>query len=389
MPLSALVVAGTLFLVTAAVNLEVPLYGTYARAAGYGNGLTAVVFAAYVVGLLPVLILFGGISDRLGRKPVIVSGLLFAMLATALVIVRPTIHTLLIARILQGVGVGLSVGAGTAYLTQILGEPKGPTRAASYVAVTTSLGFGSGALLTSAALLYQKTLVPGSYWLILSLTLCCLVLTVGLPMPDGKTSRGALLRLPYFPAGTVAVGVAIAVAWAITGLVIAIVPAQLTHHQLAAWTGPTLFLVNGTGALVQPLARRLDSRRSLMVGFVLLSLGYVLLVAGAWLGVLSLVLAGAAIAGAACYGFTYLGGLAEVTRLGGASRARAVSGYFLCAYLGFSLPSILIGFIADRVGVMSSLLAFGVVIVAANSMLALSMRSRRIKIGCDRHVGDR
>jgi hypothetical protein len=38
---------------------------------------------------------------------------------------------------------------------------------------------------------------------------------------------------------------------------------------------------------------------------------------------------------------------------------------------------------------MSSLLAFGVVIVAANSMLALSMRSRRIKIGCDRHVGDR
>lgn len=372
MSLPALVVAVSLFLVTAAVNLEVPLYRTYADAAGYGNGLTAVVFAAYVAGLLPVLIFFGGISDRLGRKPIIVSGLVSAVLATTVMIVNPTIYTLLFARILQGVGVGLSVGAGTAYLAEILGEPNGATRAASYVAITTSLGFGCGALLTSAALLYQKTLVPVSYWLILLLTLGCIALT--LRLSARKTSASPLLRLPYFPAGTVVVGIAIAVAWAVTGLVITIVPTQLAHQQLAAWTGPVLFLVNGTGALVQPLARRLDSANSLRVGFVLLSLGYVSLVSGAWLGILSLVLLGAAIAGAACYGFTYLGGLAEVTKAAGTQRARAVSGYFLCAYLGFGLPSIVIGFLADLVGVINALVAIGVVIITVNSVLVLRIK---------------
>lgn len=140
MSLPAFTIAISLFLVTAAVNLEMPLYRTYAQLAGYGNGLTAIVFAAYVLGLLPILILFGGISDRLGRKPVILLGLLSAALATTVMIISPNIHTLLFTRILQGAGVGLSVGAGTAYLAQIWGEAKGAARAASYVAITTSLG---------------------------------------------------------------------------------------------------------------------------------------------------------------------------------------------------------------------------------------------------------
>ena len=161
----------------------------------------------------------------------------------------------------------------------------------------------------------------------------------------------------------------------ITGLVIAIIPTQLAHYQLSAWAGFALFLVNGTGVLVQPLARRCNAKTSIFIGSFLLSLGYILLVIGAWFGILILVLTGAAIAGAACYGFTYLGGLAEVIKAGGEQRASAVSGYFLCAYLGFGLPSILISFIADWVGVINALLGFGVVIIAANFGLALRMKS--------------
>lgn len=170
-------------------------------------------------------------------------------------------------------------------------------------------------------------------------------------------------------------GMAIALAWAVTGLVIAIVPAQLAQHQLAAWAGLALFLVNGTGALVQPLARRFEAKNSIRIGLILLSLGYILLVFGAGFGILFLVLAGSAIAGAACYGFTYLGGLAQVIKAGGEQRASAVSGYFLFAYLGFGLPSILIGFIADWVGVMNALIGFGAVIITLNSVLAWKMKS--------------
>lgn len=369
MQMSVMTIAAALFLVTAAVNLEVPLYRTYAQAAGFGNGLTAIVFAAYVAGLLPVLTLLGGVSDRLGRKPVLLAGLLSATLATALMILSPNMQTLLLTRLLQGVGVGLSVGTGTAYLTEI--SKISPSRAAIYVTVTTSLGFGGGALLTSGALLAHQTLVPVSYWIVLLLTLGCIALVLRLPyLPS---IGGALVRLPYFPPGTLSAGLAIALAWAVTGMVIAIVPTQLAQHQLTVWTGLALFLVNGTGVLVQPIARRLSAKQSLSIGFCLLPLGYGLLVLGAWLGVLALVLAGAAVAGSACYGFTYLGGLAAVSQAGGVQRARAVSGYFLFAYLGFGLPSILIGFLADRLGVMNALVGFGIVLVCACVALLVSV----------------
>ncbi len=375
MRLSRLVTAASLFLVTMAVNLQVPLYRTYAQAAGYGNGQTAVVFAAYVLGLLPVLTLLGGLSDRLGRKPVLLAGLLSAMLATALMIVSPSMSMLLLARILQGIGVGLSVGAGTAYLAENLAEQ--PARAASYVAVTTSLGFGGGALFTSAFLLHEPSLLPPSYGITLGLTLICTVLA--LRLPHLPAVGGALLRLPAFPTGTLPVGLSIALAWAVTGLVIAVVPAQLAQHGLAAWTGLALFLVNGTGALVQPWARRLAVPHAMRLGFILLPLGYGVLIVGAWLGTLGLVLLGAAVAGSACYGFTYLGGLAAVVNAGAAQRARAVSGYFLCAYLGFGLPSILIGFIADQIGVLNALLAFGAVIIAVSAGLARQLQPSRSK----------
>lgn len=101
MRLALMTISAALFLVTAAVNLEVPLYQTYAEVAGFGNGLTAIVFAAYVAGLLPVLLLLGGLSDRLGRKPVLLEGLLSASLATALMILSPNMQTLPLTRLSQ------------------------------------------------------------------------------------------------------------------------------------------------------------------------------------------------------------------------------------------------------------------------------------------------
>jgi MFS family permease len=366
-------ISSTLFLVTSAVNLEMPLYRTYARAAGLGEGAAAFVFAAYVAGLLPTLLLFGGLSERIGRKPVILGGLTAAALATALVIVSPTLQALFVARVLQGLGVGLSVGAGTAYLADVVGGPRGATWAASYAAVTTSLGFGTGALLTSSWLMVEQTSRPLSYWLVLLPTLLCLGCVSALPAQPAR--GGALLRLPWFPKRTLASNVSIAVAWAVTGVIISLLPAQLAQRDLSGWAGHALFLVNGTGALLQPLVRRMESRTALRAGFIALPLGYALLMGGTVSGSLALVLVGASIAGSACYGFTYLGGLAEISRAGGEQRARAVSGYFLFAYLGFSIPSVVIGLLSGWYGLLGPLLVFGgLVALACVMLLKLSPR---------------
>ncbi|MUL38537.1 hypothetical protein [Gloeocapsopsis dulcis] len=197
--------------------------------------------------------------------------------------------------------------------------------------------------------------------------LACIVLTIQLP--EQPVSVEKLVRLPAFPSGTVQTGLAIALAWSLAGIVSIILPTQLIQYGLPNWSGLMLFIFVTSGVLVQPLARRLNSRRSLQLGYGLLILGYLIFTIGAGLGILRLVLIGVAIAGTACYGFTYLGGIAEVIRLSGTQSARVVSGYFVCAYLGFGLPVIFIGFISDQFGTINALFGYGVMFLIANLAL--------------------
>lgn len=385
-----IITGSALFLITGSVNLQVPLYPAYAATAGYGTGLTSVVFAAYVAGLVPVLIGLGGLSDRVGRRPVLLAGLACAASATAIVWVWPTMQALLAARLLQGVGVGLGLGAGAAYLAELIGETMGSARAATVTAATTSLGFGSGALATSVFLLVHDSSTPPSYAGALALVVVCGLALLFLPrasLPNGiareavnAAAKARLFHWPAFPPGSALPGAAIALAWTTSGLVIAIVPSQLRVFDLAAWAGPVLFTVNAAGVLVLSHARRLSALQALRLGFVLLPVGYSLLAIGAWQGWLPLVLVGAAVAGTASYGYTYLGGLTEVSRLGGTNRARVVSGYFLWAYIGFSVPTIAVGYLGDAIGVAAALGLFGVLVGVLSTALFLCSMQRNRKM---------
>ena len=367
---SASIVSTAIFLITHCANLQVPLYGTYAESAGYGSGVSAVAFATYIAGLLPTLILLGGISDRLGRKKTILASLVLATIATFLVIPYPNIYALLATRVLQGIAVGLITGTGTAYLSALM--PEKSTSVAAIVSLTTALGFSSGALFTNGVLLYQDSLVPVSYWVVFGLLLGCIGLSIKLP--EQPTSKGKLIRLPSFPKGTISAGVAIALAWSLAGIVGIILPEQLQQYGLPNWSGAMLFIFVISGVLLQSFARKLAAKRSLQTGSILLVIGYLTFICGAWLNILGLVLAGVAIAGTACYGFTYLGGLAQVVKVGGSQSARVTSGYFVCAYLGYGLPVVAIGFLAENLGVINTLFGFGAILTISNILLILNYK---------------
>lgn len=263
------------------------------------------------------------------------------------------------------------------YLELLEGETA-PRRAAIYVTIATSLGFGSGALFTSGCLPFQNTLTPLSYYLYLPLTV--VVLLAVMSVHEQRTVRtAAWIRLPHFQRNLMVHCFAIFFAWAVTGMVIAIVPSELAVRDLLAWSGLTLFLVNGVGVLCQPAARKMEPDRALRLGLILAPFGYVLLTLGVWLSWVWLILLGAAVSGSACYGFTYLGGLASVSANAQHERARAISGYFLFAYLGFSLPVILSGFLADWLGGMAGLLVFGAIVLLGNLTIYLSLKNRAFK----------
>ncbi|WP_296235411.1 MFS transporter [Pseudomonas sp. UBA4617] len=377
MPFAPTRLAFALCLITMAVNLPAPLYITYADLSGQGAGATAVAFAGYVLGVLPVLLVLGGLADRVGRRPLILTALTLSMVATGLMLLAPGLQTLGLARMCLGLGTALATATATAYMGELMGREHGP-RAATWVTASTSLGFGLGAALTSLFLLRGPSLTPGSFYLQLLLAASAMSLVWRLPDPR-PAQRLPMLRLPCYPRGSVGYGLAILLAWACSGLVIALLPGILREHGLSVWSGFSTFCVISCGLLFQPMARRLSSRKATLLGLLILPCSYAVLAWGAASGQLGAVLLGAIAASSACYGFIYLGGLAAVNQLAGSEKTRASAGFFLLAYLGFSLPVIFTGLLSDRLGSRLALLVFGGVLTVGCVALGLALLSGSLK----------
>nr|WGD97529.1 hypothetical protein P5627_18400 [Bacillus safensis] len=109
-----------------------------------------------------------------------------------------------------------------------------------------------------------------------------------------------------------------------------------------------------------------------MRGLSVFHAGMVLLLYGASSGSIFLVLAGTMLAGTACYGFTYLGGLQLIVERGKKEAARAVAGYYLFAYLGLGIPSVFVGLFADIYGTQLVLTLFFLLVLAACLILLIS-----------------
>ncbi|ATG34775.1 multidrug resistance protein D [Phaeobacter piscinae] len=375
-----------LFAVTFAVNLQAPLYDSYATESEVGATAVTVAFAAYVGGLMPTLLLLGGLSDRIGRRFPIALALILGTVATALLVQAPSWISLVIARFMLGIGTGLATTSGTAYMTEILGADRA-RNAAVIVTSATSLGFGGGALATGISLgLQGHTLLPVSYIALFVAAPVLALIALTLPRVD-KPRPVSIVRLPVFPTGTWVFGAAMALAWSTTGMTIAVVPLELAENNLGGWTGLVIFLAIFVGFLCQPIARRMSNARALALGFILIPLGFLVLLAGVWLKVLAFVLLGTCITSAASYGFTYLASLAEVSLRAPDDRARATAGLFIYAYFGFSLPVIASGALADMLGLQSAMVVFAIAQVTVTGIIVLVWSQRSAPSGAAINAG--
>lgn len=375
----AALLAIALFTATFAVNLQTPLYGVYAAHSGVGAAGVTIAFAAYVGGLMPTLLLFGGWSDRAGRRLPVAIALVLGTAATSLLIFSPGWTSLFVARFLLGVGTALATTAGTAYMTELLGNDR-PRRATLIVTSATSLGFASGALATSVSLAFQgATTMPLSFLLLVAAAPVLALATLCLPRVD-TPSRVSVFRFPVFPAGTGVYGAAMVLAWASSGMMIAVVPLQLQAEGLAGWSGLVVFLTVFVGFLCQPLARRMSNRQALLSGFVLVPCGFLVLLCGVWFSSIAMVLLGASMSSASSYGFTYLAALAEVSVRAPENRARATAGIFVYAYGGFALPVIASGALADRIGILPALLVFAAGLIGATLVTVLRWQYSAVRL---------
>src|SRR6188768_4327766 len=83
----------------------------------------ALLFAMYALGLVPGLLLAGPLSDRYGRRAVVLPSALAALVASALLGLSGSTFALLLGgRLLYGLGAGGVMSAGAVWLIELCGE---------------------------------------------------------------------------------------------------------------------------------------------------------------------------------------------------------------------------------------------------------------------------
>ncbi len=360
-----------------ATTLPLPLYVAYAARGGYGAGALALAFSCYALAHMLTSPFLGPLPDRIGRRPVVLLGMVLAGCSTLVLALEPSVPGLALARVFQGLAMGCITAAGAAWAAELAGgTPEAARRGAAVVAVGTAGSFGLGGLATMLALLWHPgELLPFTFPLHLAV-LALLAWPVALLPETLAAPRGARLRLPAFPPGTLATTLAIMPAWGVTGTVLTAVPAALAAQGFPGagpWAACVMML---TGACLQLMLRRVAPRRAVVVGLGCLCLGAGLVFWGAAFGVLWPLPVGAMLTGAATYGLVYMGGLAAAAEAAGQERARATAGYFVVAHIGFGGVPALVGLAMDGFGRSPALLGVWLALVATALVLALAIRRK-------------
>lgn len=113
------------------IHIFVPALPDAARDLGVSAGAMQLSITAYLIGLSLGQLLLGLLSDRFGRRPVLLAGLLLYVLSSAALVVAPSLGAVLIARVFQAIGgcAGLVLGRA------ITRDTAGPDRATARLAI--------------------------------------------------------------------------------------------------------------------------------------------------------------------------------------------------------------------------------------------------------------
>ncbi|MEU2347777.1 MFS transporter [Modestobacter sp. NPDC049651] len=371
--LRSVVVVGYVFtVVMLGGTVPAPLYPFYVRSLGLTPLLVTVVFAAYAVGTLTALLLGGGLSDRVGRRPVLGFAVLVAAVSTAVFLLFPTLPGLLAGRVLSGLSVGLTTGTATAALAELHRD----RRTATTLATAANMGgLGLGPVLAGllATHLAHPTVTPFVAFLLLLLPAAALVLvpetapaTARSAAEWGRAVRPQRLTVPRdgrarFVAAAVAGFAAFALLGLFTSLTSQLLAEELDHPspQVVGVSIAVAFAAAVAGQLVSQRAR---ADRAALVGLVLLPVGAALVVAALADGSVTLFLA-AAVVGGAGIGAAFQSAVARVGALASAAdRGAVTSAFFVVAYLGITVPVIGVGELATRTTLTTAALALAVLV---------------------------
>jgi MFS family permease len=355
-----------------------PLYVLYQQRDHFSTIMLTVVYAVYAVGVIISLFLAGHVSDWIGRKRVLVPALLVNVVSALIFLAAPSLPGLLIARVVSGVSVGLTTATATVYLTELHGRRPAATvapRRAQIVATAANLGgIGLGPLVAGllAEFAPQPLRLPYLVFLIALLVLAVLVAlspeTAEVP-EDRPRYRPQRIAVPEHARRTFFTATATSLAaFAVFGIFNSLAPSFLAvtlHQHSHAVAGAVAFAAFASGALVQLALSRAGLATTLRVAPPTLVLGLGLLAGGMWASSLALFVTGGVVVGAGA-ALAFRGGLTAAAATAPAeSRAEVLAAFFLGAYVGLSVPVVVLGIATQYVSARAAVLVFAALVAAA------------------------
>ncbi|MGV3719988.1 MAG: MFS transporter [Actinomycetota bacterium] len=376
------VVALSIAVTTLGSNVASPLYGLYQQRFGFSSAALAGIFSVYALGVVGAMLTVGPLSDRIGRRRVMLPALVVVALGGAAFCLAQNLGWLIAGRLLTGLGTGALVGAGNAALVET--DPEGNReRAAAIATVALTVGGASGPAITAVALHFDlwPTVLPFVIVSTLALVFGCALGSVSWPSAE---PRGDDFRLrgwrpqrvsvprPILGRFALAAG-ALALSWSVGSLFAALGPTLATTLlgiQNRAQAGLIVVVFQLCGGVFQVLARSQSARRTLSLGPLLMTGGMVLCVLGfQWLLAPFFVLG--ALVAASGFGMTFVGSAAALNRAAPpAQRGEVSSAFYVVGYTTMTFPVLGVGFAADAFGLKPAVMVFTVILGAGSVVIA-------------------
>jgi MFS family permease len=368
-------------------TLVTPLYDAYSQAFGFSEVTLTLIYSVYAVGNLFALLIFGRVSDQIGRRPVDLAAIAIAGLATVLFLLATGIAWLFAARLVSGFAIGLASGTGAAWLAELTAA-QDKSRATRMAAEANFAGLAVGPLL--AGLLAQYAPWPLHLPFLVYLCAAAIVAVLVQHSPEtvrdpARSMREVSLRPRIgIPRGSrtpfIAPAVTAFATFAFIGFYAALIPGILTealHQTSKALAGGVVFELFLVSTITVAMTRGLESRTAMLLGLALFVPSVALLVTAQVLGSLALLLACTALGGAsAALGFR--GSLQMVNQLVPAERrAEIISTYYLITFVGNSLPVIGVGIITSAASRLAASISFAATIaILATAALVTGYKFR-------------
>ncbi|WP_430788751.1 MFS transporter [Actinoplanes sp. G11-F43] len=369
-------VAGAFLIAMAFSTVPAPLFPLY----GYSTFTVTVVFAAYAIGVVVSLVLAGHVSDKLGRRRVLIPALALEALAAVLFLTGTSLPVLLAARFITGLGVGMITATATAHLHELHTAHRPHATGTRFEIVSTAAnigGLGLGTLLAGFLAQYFTAPLRTPYLLFLVLLLAGIGAVLIAPetvRPEpGYRYRPQRVTTASGPAYLAAATGTFA-AFSVFGFFTSVAPgfvAGTLHHPSRLLAGAIVFAVFGGSALAQTLTTGLPPRTRTVLGLTSQAVGVVTLVTGMHQTSLPVFLAGGILAGIGA-GILFKASIGTVAALATPTeRGAAMAGLFLIAYAALAISALAIGVATLFTGVMTVMTWFAAALLTMLTAVAL------------------